>query len=582
MLGVTVAALRLQDDVLSASFPVPTLFQVPLPEADFTGRGAELDRMAAVLTITGGTATITSACGIGGAGKSELAKALTGRVKDRFPTAQLWVELRGTQQEALTAAEIFAYVIRQFHPDAKLDLPTEFDDQQTRQAKAEVLVNRYRGVLAEASKGGPVLIVLDNARDAEQVRPLVQVPVPVSFIITSRNAIPLGTKVELDGLSADESLGLLVDLVGDRPTDEIDLLPRVVELCARLPLAVRVAGNTLGCSPNLSVLDYIRELEVERTLRLHHADLDVEAVLALSARLLVTMDEHLAKRWEVLSVFPADFDAAAVVAVWHDGPPANDMRGSRDELTELINRSLVQFEAGRYRLHDLMRPVARRTFEYAEGHPEQVGIVERLLAADRRFATYYWRILEAADGLYLRDAAGMLEGLAVFDREEGEHPPRTVLGRPDIHREPEQHARRRDMPRIRVERGSHGRPPSPRGREDSVAGGVSCGVPSTRRPLGRGECVGQSWFGVGSPRRHAEGRRILRPAPSHRQGDWRPPGRGDCVGQPGFGVGRSWGVAEGHRVLRAAPGHRQGDRRPPGGGGNVLQFRHRLELPRSA
>src|SRR5262249_13615749 len=154
---------------------------------------------------------------------------------------------------------------------------------------------------------------------------------------------------------------------------------------------------------------YISELQDESKrldrLKGKSPDRDVEAVLALSAKQLVREKPALAERWQMLSVFPANFKSGAAAAVWElKRGDKLDIDSAENELTSLLDSSLVQFEADtdRYSLHDLIRPIAREAFDFVEGHPLQAGSADRIATAERRFAGFCCRILAVTNGLYLK------------------------------------------------------------------------------------------------------------------------------------------------------------------------------------
>ncbi|MBN9519508.1 tetratricopeptide repeat protein [bacterium] len=386
---------------------VNRLAQLPAVVADFTGRADEARRMAALLRGDGGRGGVSALRGMGGVGKTSLAVKVAHEVRDRFPDAQLVVDLRGTSDQPMTAAEAMARVVRDFHPEQG-KLPDAAAD----------LLPLYRSVLA----GKRVLIVLDNAKDEDQVQLLVTAPPPAGFIVTSRAALALDgvEAVRLDVLPPAEALALLRGIVGPKETDAE--LRAVADLCGRLPLALRVAGDFLRLHPNWSVPRYIAALadEAQRLERLKGKakDKDVEAVLSLSAAELVKANPEQAERWQMLSVFPADFNAVAVAVVWDlktGDEPDTDM--AVDELTAFLDRSLIEYDepTDRYSLHDLMRPIARDSF--AGDHPRQAGTADRLRGAERRFARHYCEVLAAANDLYLKGHDDVLKGLALYDWE---------------------------------------------------------------------------------------------------------------------------------------------------------------------
>jgi tetratricopeptide (TPR) repeat protein/transcriptional regulator with XRE-family HTH domain len=387
------------------------LFQLPPSLVDFTGREAELERIAARLRGVGGVVGVSSALrGMGGIGKTATAIKACEMVKEHFPDAQLVVELRGMSERPMTAVEAMTRIVRDFHPETG-----KLPDNETE------LLPLYRKVLA----GKKALILLDDAKDETQVKSLLSVPSPMAFVVTSRAALALDgvVSIPLDVLPPDKALELLREIVDTKGTD--DELREVAKLCGFLPLALRVAADFVRLHRNWTVPKYTDALKDEAR-RWEHLkgkthDRDVEAVLALSTRELVLDNPERAERWQMLSVFPADFDVRAVAAVWDlKGGEELDEATTLDELTALLDQSLVQFDesTARYSLHDLFRPIARDTFEFVENHPLQAGSVERIDTAERRFAGYYRDVLAAADDLYLKGHEGVLAGLQLFDLEQ--------------------------------------------------------------------------------------------------------------------------------------------------------------------
>ncbi|HEY0834885.1 MAG TPA: NB-ARC domain-containing protein, partial [Azospirillum sp.] len=381
------------------------LHQLPPDLPDFTGRAADLQRLLAALDReSGGAAAVTAIRGMGGIGKTTLAVHAARRLVARYPDAQILVNLQGhSEAPSLTPVEAMAQVVRAFHPETP-----PVDDPAQMQAL-------YRSVLA----GKRALILLDNAADAAQVRDLVP-PSPCGLIVTARDPIPLpgATRLELHELARPESLALLRSAAGRDDVTEAEW-DTIAALCADLPLALRVAGSFLAEAIDWTAADCIRDLSDERT-RPDRLTLDglpdtgVAAVLGLSARRLAQSNPTLAARWQDLSVFPADFDPRAAAAVW---------RVEEDEakrtLTTLLGRSLVLFDTDerRYRLHDLMRPVAARVFAVAGVEDPEPGSEGRLFGANLRHAEHFCNVLGEADDLFLKGHDGVLQGLRLYDRE---------------------------------------------------------------------------------------------------------------------------------------------------------------------
>ncbi|MBP3959881.1 tetratricopeptide repeat protein [Gemmata sp. G18] len=384
------------------------MVRFPLSLPDFTGREDELTRITTRLRGEGGVVGVSSALqGMGGVGKTVTAIEACWEVKDDFPDGQLVVELRGMSEQPLTPVQAMAQIIRAFHPETD-KLP---DDEKE-------LLPLYRRVLT----GKKALVLLDDAKDEAQVRSLLSVP-PVAFIVTSRNTLELDyvESLRLGVLPPDEALTLIRGIIGTKGTD--DELRTVAEQCGWLPLALRVAGDFLRLHENWPLPKYIAALKDEskrlERLKGKTPDRDVEAVLGLSARELTRENAELAARWQMLSVFPADFDSSAAAAIW-DLKTSEEPDTAEDELTALLERSLVQFDADtdRYSLHDLMRPIARNAFDSVKWYKMQGNTRNRIAAAERRFAHFYCRVIFTANALYLRGNNSILRARKLFESEK--------------------------------------------------------------------------------------------------------------------------------------------------------------------
>lgn len=364
---------------------VSPLRQLPSDITDFTGRKREVNELRKALEQGGSQVVISALNGMGGVGKTTLAVHVAHLLVDRYLDAQIVVDMQGTSQP-LPPIEAMLRVIRAFHPET----PAMDDINQVAQV--------YRNLLA----GKRVLILLDNAFDAAQVRPLVP-PAPCALIVTSRRAIVLGRHtINLEALSEKDARALLREILDKRrATDE--QLDRIAELCGRLPLALRVAGTFLAVHRDWTVDEYIEALsdERQRLERLKQDDLDVGAALGLSAKQLEQESAELAARWRMLAVFPASFDRTAAAAVWDVKPEE-----ARDSLSKLLERNLVLYdeEAARYHLHDLVRLTVESQLDEATRFTAQL-----------RHAAHYCDELTKADGLYQQGGKAFKQGVALFD-----------------------------------------------------------------------------------------------------------------------------------------------------------------------
>ncbi len=408
--------------------PPPTfsaLYQLPSPPADFTGREAELNELRE--KITQGGAIISGLHGLGGVGKTALALKLADELKSHYPDAQFYLDLGGVSESPLSPADALSRIIHAFQPKAKL--PESADE--------------LRPIFLSLLHDKKALLLMDNAKDAEQVKPLIP-SAACLLLVTSRQHFRLpGLFLKgIDTLPPDEARELLVKIAprlapmpltpGPSPSrrgerDSLSLWERagvrektpadeIAALCGCLPLALCAAGSLLAVTPDLSPETYIAGLRDERT-RLERigkegVDISVEASLNLSYRQL---PEEAAQVLRCLSVFPATFDAAAEEVICEDP--------EHEQLSELVKRSLVKYlpspagtapagggsrvgSIGRYSLHDLVRVFANGKLADDEHY-----------VAQKRHALFYADVIGKAQQLYDKGSDSMMVGLSLFDSE---------------------------------------------------------------------------------------------------------------------------------------------------------------------
>jgi tetratricopeptide (TPR) repeat protein/transcriptional regulator with XRE-family HTH domain len=366
--------------------------QLPGPVRHFVGRSDEM-RALTVLLERGGeaaprTAVISVIAGTAGLGKTALAVHWAHQVAGRFPDGQLYVNLRGYDTgQPLKSGEALAGFLRSLGV-AEQEIPAE-----TAQRAA-----LYRSVLA----GRKVLVLLDNACDAEQVRPLLPGSPSCAAVVTSRDALAGlvardgAERLDIDMLSPVEATSLLRKLIGDRAEADKRAAVALAELCARLPLALRVAAELAAASPYMPLSDLVNELtDQHRRLDLLNAAGDpqtaVRTVLSWSFRHL---DDETARAFRFLGLHPgADFDCYAVAALTNR--PAGQARRLIDRLARAY---LVQAAGpGRYGMHGLLRSYA------AVQAIKDDSPAERRAALTRLFDHYLGQAAAAADALYPAD-----------------------------------------------------------------------------------------------------------------------------------------------------------------------------------
>ena len=351
--------------------------QLPATSAHFTDRTREISELDRLLS-QGGNA-IAVLYGPGGVGKSALARQWAHGAKNKFADGQLYADLRGfSGDNPVDPGEVLSAFLRALGVTPQR-IPVSLPEQAA----------LYRTVTANRS----ILLMLDDALSAAQVRPLV--PASTSAVlVTSRRRltglIPDGARLlEVGALPAPEAVELLTRAVGQRRiSQEVELAEELAEICAGLPIALTVAAGRLAARPFLSVRRVVSELadEAERLTRLSAMDgLSIRTVFDVSYRALTSGASSLYRR---LSLHPGpDFGVGLVTAlaeVGHGG------RTRVDEVVgELLEASLLEEVAeNRFRFHDLLRLHAR---EMAELHDADAvrravvhGMLEFYLAAAHR------------------------------------------------------------------------------------------------------------------------------------------------------------------------------------------------------
>jgi tetratricopeptide (TPR) repeat protein len=347
--------------------------ELPAPVAHFAGRAGELAALSGLLDRSSGQApgvTVISAIGgTAGVGKTALAVHWAHQVADRFPDGQLYVNLRGYDPERpMTAADALAGFLR------ALGLP----GQDIPAAEAERAA-RYRSLLSERR----MLIVLDNARSVEQVRPLLPGSPSCAVLITSRDSLAGlvardgAVRLDLDLLPLAEAVGLLRALIGGRVDDDPHAAAVLAAQCCRLPLALRIAAELAVGRPGVPLAELTGELaDQHRRLDLLDADGDartaVRAVFSWSYR---SLDADAARAFQLAGLHPSsDFDSYAVAAL-----TAATLDQTRRALGVLARAHLIQpARPGRYSMHDLLRAYARELADAHDGKSEQHAALTRL------------------------------------------------------------------------------------------------------------------------------------------------------------------------------------------------------------
>ncbi|KAA2256149.1 tetratricopeptide repeat protein [Solihabitans fulvus] len=335
--------------------------------ADFTGREEEMRRLLDALPAGGGSAVVIEAIdGMAGIGKTTLAVHAAHRLCDRYPDGQLFTDLHGhtSEHEATDPAAALDALLR------ALDVPGEQIPPRLDERAA-----LWRAELAERK----VLVVLDNAASAAQVRPLLPGASGCLVLVTSRRRLAdldtAGT-LSLDVLSAAESAELFGRIVGRGPAEaEPEAVGEVVELCGRLPLAIRIAAARLRTRPAWTVAHLAGRLaqDYQRLTELATGDRSVAAAFALSYHHL---DEDQQRLFRLLGLHPgADFDLHAAASLAGIG-----LDDAERQLEHLVDVHLLdQSVLGRYRFHDLLRQHALGVARTVESEARQREALRRLV-----------------------------------------------------------------------------------------------------------------------------------------------------------------------------------------------------------
>ncbi|ROR42353.1 AfsR/SARP family transcriptional regulator [Kitasatospora cineracea] len=368
--------------------------QLPADVSDFSGRSKMVGELRDVLRAGSGQAVVvTSLAGIGGVGKTTLAVHVAHSLRPDFPDGQLYVDLRGAGASPADPAVVLGDFL---HALGSSDAPDSLEQRAA----------LYRSLLADKR----MLILLDNARDAGQLRPLIPGVSGNAVMVTSRSRLaelPGAHLVDIEELTPDEALALFSAIVGaERVGAEPEAALQVVTSCGFLPLAVRIAAARLASRPRWSVSDLARRLADQRNRlqELQLGNLAVETTLGLG---YAQLRPEEARAFRLLALVDSpDLPLSAVAA----------LLGTAEQEAEDLAEALVEanmlecFTPGRYRYHDLLRLYAQRqNAKQGDGEQQQAALL-RLLDLLHATMQNAQRVMEPDDQpvepLHRAEAAG--------------------------------------------------------------------------------------------------------------------------------------------------------------------------------
>jgi tetratricopeptide (TPR) repeat protein/DNA-binding SARP family transcriptional activator len=391
--------------------PEPSPAQLPADIIAFTGRADSLRRLDLNAGRHGGPlAGVSVVVGSAGVGKTALVRHWAHGARGRYPDGQLFVDLRGYADEApLLPLDVLGTFLR------ALGVPPERVPAGLDEAAAA-----YRTRLAERR----MLIVLDNARSAAQVRPLLPGDSQCHVVVTSRDslaglvAVDGARQIRLEPLTAGQSRRLLIELLGERRVrDYAPAAKALAEACANLPLALRIVGADLSLRPDASLAGKVAALgNGDQFAELALPGDDHPGVAAAFRHSYDALPPVAQRLFRLLGIAPGpDITVPAAAAL--AGLAASEARSLVEALTGAC--LLDEHRTGRYAFHDLLREYAAKLATAVDGRTEREAATTRLLdwyvtyaeAADRLLYPHVWRMRPATGTVATLDREAALRWL---------------------------------------------------------------------------------------------------------------------------------------------------------------------------
>jgi DNA-binding SARP family transcriptional activator len=376
------------------TFAVPV--ELPADVPTFAGRDGEIQQLVSTLTTGEGRLVVAAISGTGGAGKSALAVHVAHAVAAQFPDGQLFASLHGAAAGVAPLAP--AVVLNRFLRALGMpDPPADVDEAAA----------RFRSLTA----GRRMLVVLDDAADEAQVRPLFPGAGGSAVVVTSRrvlSALDGVTHLRLGTLTEWDAMDLLGRLAGaDRVGGDHEAAAAIARFCGHLPLALRVCGARLVAHPQQTLASFAGQLSDARYRldRLQHGDLAVRASIAASRRDLDARPggARALRVLELVALLETP-DVTAPVAAALAGGGVEEAQVALDQLTEA--QLLEEPAPGRYGLHDLVRLYAREQAVTEIPEPERIAALRRAFDHYAGLGRLGTELLDPGQARWLRDGEG--------------------------------------------------------------------------------------------------------------------------------------------------------------------------------
>lgn len=360
--------------VLNASSEPAPVFPalLPLDVYGFVGRAAELERLDAIQAAAAEQPTavvVTVLSGAAGVGKTALAVHWAHRVCNRFPDGQLYVNLRGFDPTGspMSPAEAMRSLLEALGVSPER-VPARLDAQ----------TGLYRSLLA----GHRVLIVLDNARDSGQVRPLLPGSPGCLVLVTSRSQLPGLVAKEgahplfLKLLPVPDARKLMAKRLGaNRVVDEADAAEEIIRRCERLPLAIAIVASRAASNPDVSLSALVSELD-DAYLDVFDGGEPMTQIRTVFSWSYHALTPDTARLFRLIGSHPGP-EITAPAAASLAGMSLAQARPLLSELTR--THLLTQHAHGRYVFHDLLRAYAAELASAHEVESERQAALHRLL-----------------------------------------------------------------------------------------------------------------------------------------------------------------------------------------------------------